>query len=293
MKKYRDIHALGGVITEADSDYCTIRVRLPAGEITAQKLKKIAEIADKYKTDGLHLTTRQTIELPHLVPGRLEEIAKELKMNNTPIGAEREEVVNVTACPGTRRCKFANIDSIDLAKAIDEKHFGKEIMVKTRIAVSACPNSCASERLNEIGITGVKKPVREHGLCTGCGTCTYYCKEGAITIIGGACVLDDDKCIQCGVCLQSCPFNILKSEPPAYRITIGGKRGRHPSVGRHLITVNDRDTTLEIVDMAVDWIYRNSWSGKMLGDQLDEIGYEEFRQKVHDNIDPVTIVHGY
>lgn len=293
MKRYRAVHALGGVITEADSNFCTVRVRLPAGEISAQKLKKIAEIAEKYETDGLHLTTRQTIEMPHLVPGRLEDIAEELKMNGTPIGAERDEVVNVTACPGTARCKYANIDSIDLARAIDEKHFGREIMVKTRIAVSACPNSCASERLNEIGITGVRKPIREQGLCTGCGTCTHYCREGAIAIIGGTCILDDKKCIQCGVCINSCPFDILKSEPPAYRITIGGKRGRHPSVGRHLITVNDRESALNVVDMAVDWIYRNSWSGRMLGDQLDDIGYAEFRQRVYENTDPENIVYGY
>ena len=74
--------------------------------------------------------------------------------------------------PGDQRCKFANIDTVSLAKKIDAKLFGKEMPVKMRIALSGCPNACTSPMLNEIGVIGRIRPVRtKERLCTGCGTC--------------------------------------------------------------------------------------------------------------------------
>ena len=94
------------------------------------------------------------------IPRSFEPLLDDLAANGTPLGAEREEVVNITACLGTRNCKFGIIDSVGLAAEIDKKFFGKELPVKVRIAISACPNGCESERLNEIGITGIQKPIR-------------------------------------------------------------------------------------------------------------------------------------
>jgi len=48
---------------------------------------------------------------------------KELEKNGIPVGSEKDEVVNIIACPGTERCKFANIDTIGLAKKIDQKRW--------------------------------------------------------------------------------------------------------------------------------------------------------------------------
>jgi dissimilatory sulfite reductase (desulfoviridin) alpha/beta subunit len=140
------------------------------------------------------------------------------------------------------------IDSISLAKTLDEKYFGKEMPVKFRIAVASCPNSCVSERLNEVGITGVVKPYRIPGTCTGCGTCVEYCKERAIAIKNGQIQMDNDRCVHCGMCIHSCPFHIIKADPPAYHITIGGRRGRHPRIGYHLVTVKTPETVVTIID---------------------------------------------
>ena len=130
-------------------------------------MQGLGKIAHRFGVTDLHLTTRQTVELPHVDPSRLEELVKALEKNGTPLGAEREEVVNVTSCLGTRHCKFGIIDSVGLAKEIDKRFFGRELPVKVRIAISACPNGCESERLNEIGITGTRRPIRDPGLVPG------------------------------------------------------------------------------------------------------------------------------
>jgi dissimilatory sulfite reductase (desulfoviridin) alpha/beta subunit len=217
-------------------------------------------------------------------PADLDAIAKDLAANNTPVGSERDEVVNVIACPGTERCIFANIDSISLARSIDAKLFGKEMPVKIRISISACPNACTSPLLNEIGIVGQNRPVRVPGLCTGCGTCVEYCKEDAITIKRGISVLDTSRCVQCGTCVRSCPYNLLQSSGEHYLITVGGRRGRHPKTGRELVTVKSPATVLLVVERVVAWVYRRAWSGRLLSDQMDEIQFEKFRDEIKELI---------
>ncbi|HVP24790.1 MAG TPA: 4Fe-4S binding protein [Methanomicrobiales archaeon] len=280
------IYTRGGIITERDPEFCIVRLRMPAGMVTPAQLQEIGAIAERYGVEALHLTTRQTMELPHVDPSRLEPLLAELEANGTPLGAEREEVVNVTACMGTRHCKFGNIDSVGLAKEIDRRFFGRDLPVKVRIAISACPNGCESERLNEIGITGIRKPVRDPGLCTGCGTCANYCREKAIIMEDGAIVLDKGKCMECGFCIMPCPFQILKGEDPEYRITVGGHRGRHPKIGRHLITVKTPEDVLRVVDKIIYWIYRQASSGSLLPEQLDDLEYDRFREAIH------TLVEG-
>ena len=270
------IHMKGGVITERDADFCTIRIRAPAGIFSVEQLRGIAKIAKKYGTGTVHCTTRQTLEIPHVKPVLLKKVEKALAKNETPVGSEKDEIVNIIACPGVERCKFANIDTISLAKKLDEKLFGKEMPVKMRIALSGCPNACTSPMLNEIGVIGRVRPLRTPGLCTGCGSCVQYCKEKAIKIRNGISELKEDSCVQCGVCIQSCHFNLLKAEHRHFLITVGGRRGRHPQIGRPLLTVETEEQVIFAIQKIVDWVYRRAWSGRLLSEQLDELHFEKF-----------------
>jgi dissimilatory sulfite reductase (desulfoviridin) alpha/beta subunit len=276
----QDLFTRGGIITERDPGFCIVRLRMPAGMITPARMKGMGEIAAKHGIENIHLTTRQTVEFPHVEPSILNELLADLEANGTPLGAEREEVVNVTACLGTRHCKFGIIDSVGLAEEIDKNFFGKELPVKVRIAISSCPNGCESERLNEIGITGIQRPIRDPGLCTGCGTCTHYCREKAIEVQDGVIVLTTAKCMECGFCIMPCPFHIISGSPPEYRITIGGHRGRHPKIGRHLIDVKSQEDVIRVVDRIIYWIYRQASTGLLLPEQLDELDFDEFRKTI-------------
>ena len=274
------IHMKGGVITERDADYCTVRLRAPAGIFTVDQLRGIATLAKRYGKGEVHGTTRQTLEIPHVNGNSLKKLAKALEKNGTPVGSEKDEIVNIISCPGSERCKFANIDTISLAKKIDADLFGKTMPVKMRIALSGCPNACTSPMLNEIGIIGRVRPIRGEGMCTGCGGCVYYCKEHAIRIRNGISELDEEKCVECGMCVTSCSFDILSAEPRHYLITVGGRRGRHPKIGRELLTVQTEDQVLFVIDRIVDWVYRRAWSGRLLSEQLDELHFGKFRDEI-------------
>jgi dissimilatory sulfite reductase (desulfoviridin) alpha/beta subunit len=274
------IHMKGGVITERDADFCTVRIRAPAGVLSVAQVRGIATIAKKYGDGTVHCTARQTMEIPHVDPARLRKLERALAKNGTPVGSEKDEVVNIIACPGISRCKFANIDTIGLARKLDAKLFGKEMPVKIRIAIAGCPNSCTSPMLNEIGITGRIRPLRTPGLCTGCGTCVEYCKENAIRVKRGISELDGDKCVQCGVCVRSCPFDLLKADHHHFLVSVGGRRGRHPKVGRELLTADSEDDALFAVDKIIEWVYRRAWSGRLLSEQLDDLHFGKFKEDI-------------
>ena len=274
------LYTRGGVITERNADYATIRLRVPGGVLSAAQVKQLAKISEKYGDGTLHLTMRQTAEIPHVNPDNLKRIAKALEKNGTPLGAEQNEVVNIMACPGTERCKYANCETIDLAQKVDARVFGKELPIRLRIAISGCTYMCNSPLLNDIGIIGRIRPLRTPGLCTGCGTCVEYCKQCAISLKNGISVLDEEKCVQCGVCVHSCPYHLLKSEYDHYQITVGGWRGTTPRVGRELVTVETEEEVVEVVDRIVYWVYRTAWSGRPLADQMDEIGFEKFAEGI-------------
>jgi dissimilatory sulfite reductase (desulfoviridin) alpha/beta subunit len=270
----------GGVITERDAEFCTVRIRAPAGVFSVEQIRGIATIAKKYGSGTVHCTTRQSLEIPHVRPAQLKRLERALDKNGTPVGSEKDEIVNIIACPGIERCKFANIDTIGLARKVDEKLFGKEMPVKMRIAISGCPNACTSPMLNEIGIIGRISPVRTPGLCTGCGTCVEYCREKAIAIKNGVSVLKEDRCVQCGVCVRSCPFELLKAAHSHYLVVVGGRRGRHPRIGRELLTAESEEEVLSVIEKIVAWVYRRAWSGRLLSEQLDDIHFGKFKEEI-------------
>jgi dissimilatory sulfite reductase (desulfoviridin) alpha/beta subunit len=291
MKDYA-LYSRGGVITERNADYATIRLRIPAGVLSVDQVRQLASISKKYGDGSLHLTMRQTMEIPHVNPENLEKIAKALEKNGTPIGAEHNEVVNIMACPGTERCKYANCETIDLARKVDERVFGKELPIRLRIAISGCTHMCNSPLLHDIGVIGRIRPLRTPGLCTGCGTCVEYCKKCAIVLKNGISVLDEDKCVQCGICIHSCPYHLLKSEYAHYQIMVGGRRGDAPSVGRELVTVETEEEVVEVIDRIVYWVYRSAWSDRRLADQMDEIGYDKFAEGIRKEFGPDRQVAG-
>ena len=277
MDPKRTLESAGGIITQRDPRRCIVRLRTPAGLLTPAQLEGLGRIARKAGLPAVHLTTRQTIELPDVDPGAIGPLLAKLAKNGTPLGAERNEVVNIVACPGTATCRLANIETYELAKELDRRFFGIELPVKMRIGISGCPNMCAGERLCEIGITGIRRPLRDEGHCTGCGTCTNTCREEAIVMVNGSLSLDEDRCMACGMCIDFCPFTVLTDDGPQYRITVGGRRGRHPALGEELLTVRTPEEVVTVVGAVLDRCYRRAYADRHFADQLDLMDLDGLR----------------
>ena len=47
--------------------------------------------------------------------------------------------------------------------------------------------------------------------CIGCMKCQRECPEGAITVVDNLAVVDNEKCVKCGHCVEICPRGIIQS----------------------------------------------------------------------------------
>lgn len=56
--------------------------------------------------------------------------------------------------------------------------------------------------------------------CLGLGTCVSECKFDAIKIIDGVAIIDEDKCVMCGKCIDVCPKGIISKKPSKNEVVI-------------------------------------------------------------------------
>ena len=73
------------------------------------------------------------------------------------------------------------------------------------------PKSCASVALAPQG-----GPKSCSFGCIGCGDCAKVCDYGALSIVRGVAVVDEEKCLDCRKCMNACPKGLIV-EIPYYR----------------------------------------------------------------------------
>ncbi len=56
--------------------------------------------------------------------------------------------------------------------------------------------------------------------CLGFGTCKEYCKFDAISVIDGLAIIDEEKCVMCGKCIEVCPKSIIHIKPANKEVVV-------------------------------------------------------------------------
>jgi sulfite reductase (NADPH) hemoprotein beta-component len=160
--KSRNVHA------HRVPGYAAVTVSLkatgvPPGDITADQMDHVAELAEKYGFGELRVSHEQNLILADVRQDHLPELWRELDLANlaTPnIGL----LTNVIACPGGDFCALANAVSIPVAEAIqrrfDDLDYLHEIG-EIDLNISGCINSCGHHHVGHIGILGVDKAGEE------------------------------------------------------------------------------------------------------------------------------------
>ena len=138
-------------------------------------------------------------DLPfEIIPGEIGKYYDNIFLERAIIG---ERLRATLGLPVRNMSEHAPLsDGID-ASAIDEKYYDPPLINIIKFACHACPE---------------KRVLITNG-CQGCieHPCIEVCPKNAIHMKNGRSVIDQEKCIKCGKCVNACPYNaIIKQERP-------------------------------------------------------------------------------
>jgi dissimilatory sulfite reductase (desulfoviridin) alpha/beta subunit len=145
------------IFAEKGAELFTVRFLVVGGLMTPEKLRSVADIAKRFGDGTIHLTTRQSVEIPHIPYKKLPKLREAVKKSPLEPARSGKCVRGIVACPGTY-CKLGSIDTQGLAQTLFKK-FGKRknLPHKFKIAVSGCKHCCSKPQENDLGVMGVDK----------------------------------------------------------------------------------------------------------------------------------------
>ena len=127
------------------------------GDASADQIRVMADLAERYSFDELRVTHAQNIVLPHVRKADLYALWQVLDANGLAT-ANLDQIGDIIACPGLDYCTLANARSIPIAQKISERMAAKEQEIgELKLKISGCINACGHHHAGHIGILGVDR----------------------------------------------------------------------------------------------------------------------------------------
>lgn len=144
-----------GAVLQRDRETYGIAPHLPCGLVTPEILRKIADVAERYRVPVLKITSAARIAMLGIREEDIDAIWDELGIK--PGSVVGICVRSIKVCPGTTYCKRGQADSLGVGRVLDERYHGLELPGKMKIGVSGCPNQCGETSFKDIGLVGTPK----------------------------------------------------------------------------------------------------------------------------------------
>jgi sulfite reductase (NADPH) hemoprotein beta-component len=132
---------------------------IPPGDVTAEQMDAIADLADRYSFGELRVSHEQNLIFSDVRKSDLHalrgEIAR-LGLATPNLGL----LTNIVCCPGGDFCSLANAKSIPVAEAIQRRFDDLDYLHdigELDLNISGCMNACGHHHVGHIGILGVDK----------------------------------------------------------------------------------------------------------------------------------------
>jgi nitrite reductase (NADH) large subunit len=126
--------------------------RVPGGDITAEQLILIGEIARDF---GLYtkITGGQRIDMFGATVDQLPEIWRRLVDGGMESGhAYGKALRTVKSCVGSDWCRYGQQDSVQMAIDLELRYRGLRAPHKIKMGVSGCARECAEARAKDVGV---------------------------------------------------------------------------------------------------------------------------------------------
>ena len=158
----------GNVIEHKVPGYAIVNVPLKAlgkapGDITADKMDAVADLADRYSFGEIRVSHRQNLVLVDVKQSELHALWRELtalELATPNLGL----LTDMICCPGLDFCALANARSIPIAQDISRAFNDIDELQRIgqfTINISGCMNACGHHHVGHIGILGVDKRGQE------------------------------------------------------------------------------------------------------------------------------------
>ena len=270
----------GGFMRQKQKGCFSLRIAVVGGNLTAENIKTVAEVSEKYGHGYVHMTSRQGIEIPFIKVEDINVVKEELAKGGVGTGVCGPRVRTITACQGSEICPSGCIDTYTLAKELDERYFGRELPHKFKFGVTGCQNNCLKAEENDVGIKGGIKVSWKEDACIGCGVCVKACRQGAITLEDGKISVDNSKCNYCGRCFKACPTDAWDTIH-GYIVSFGGLFGNSINKGETIIPfIENKEKLMEICDAALNFFAENAKPSERFKFTIDRVGREKFEQRI-------------
>ena len=159
---FRPFRLQYGIYGQRQAGVQMVRIKIPFGGISANQLRRVAELADRYATGVGHVTTRQDIQLHFVELKDVPTIMRGLaEVGLTTREACANTVRNVTACHLAGVCRGEVFDVTPYAKTVAyhllRNPLNQSLPRKFKIAFSGCAHDCALTPIHDIGLLAVKR----------------------------------------------------------------------------------------------------------------------------------------
>ncbi|MDR1900734.1 MAG: 4Fe-4S binding protein [Treponema sp.] len=274
----------GGFMRQIQKDKFSMRLKVIGGQLKAEQLKKISEVAQKYGRGYVHLTSRQGVEVPFISLENIEAVKEELADAGVSIGVCGPRVRTVTACQGSEVCPSGAIETTNLAGELDARYFGKELPHKFKIGITGCKNNCLKAEENDLGVKGGVFPKWKEKDCSCCGLCEAVCPPHLIRVDREKQTLffEAEGCVYCGKCVKSCPTGAWEGKG-GYLLSFGGMFGNEIKEGLRLLPVIfDKDKVFKAADAAIQFYRTHGKAGERMGKTITRVGTEALKKDLEE-----------
>ncbi len=276
-----------GFLHNKETDCFNARVITVNGKITVNQMRVIADAAEKYGNGEIEFTTRLTVEVRGIHFDHIEAFRAYIAQAGLQTGGTGALVRPVVSCKGTT-CQYGLYDTFALSEKIHEKFYlgyrSVKLPHKFKIAVGGCPNNCVKPELNDVGIIGQRIPVFEKEVCKGCKKCQIeaVCPMKAAKVEDGVLVIDEKNCINCGRCVDNCPFGAIPESVYGYKLTIGGRWGKKVARGEALSKIfTSEEEVFDVVEKVIHLFRDQGQPGERLADTIARIGFENVEKQLY------------
>ena len=297
--KYHEVLKPGVMVhfSETGTKLFTVRAGSPR-LVSTDKIRKYAELADKYCDGFLRFTSRHNVEFLLTKQENIDPLIKDLKALGHPVGGIQNSISSIVHTQGWVHCHSAATDASGIVKAVmDELADYFETMVipgKLRIALACCLNMCGAVHCSDIAILGIHRrpPKIDHeNLHKTCEipNVSASCPTAAIrpATVGGKPSVEviEERCMFCANCYTVCPS--MKLNDPlndGVSIWVGGKvsNARHEPMFSKLaipFLPNNPPRWPEVtnaVKKLVELWAKNARKYERMGEWIERIGWPRF-----------------